>query len=238
MPLQQMPEVISGLQRVIKSGGRAYWVCPLVEESDKSDLAAAEQRFEDLSKIFGSQVGLVHGRMTAKEKQQVTEEFQTGAIKLLVATTVVEVGVDAPDATVMIIEHAERFGLSQLHQLRGRVGRSDKPSSCILLYLDPLGKTAKQRLEIMRQTEDGFEIAEKDAVLRGFGDLLGVQQSGQLRTRFADLAIDGELLEIARTQARMEVENDPELIGNRSEALKTLLYLFEQDQALLLLGSG
>ncbi|MBL1430233.1 MAG: ATP-dependent DNA helicase RecG [Robiginitomaculum sp.] len=238
MPLQRIPEVIAGLQRIIENGGRAYWVCPLVEESDKSDLAAAEQRFEDLSKIFGSQVGLVHGRMKAKEKQQVTEEFQNGAIKLLVATTVVEVGVDAPDATVMVIEHAERFGLSQLHQLRGRVGRSDKPSSCILLYLDPLGKTAKQRLEIMRQTEDGFEIAEKDAVLRGFGDLLGVQQSGQLRTRFADLAIDGELLEIARTQARMEVEADPELIGGRSEALKTLLYLFEQDQALLLLGSG
>ncbi|PHR62545.1 MAG: ATP-dependent DNA helicase RecG [Robiginitomaculum sp.] len=238
MPLERMGEVLERLHGLFAKDGRAFWVCPLVEESDKSDLAAAEQRYAELSTIFGSKVGLVHGRMKGAEKERVTEAFRTGEIKLLVATTVVEVGIDAPDATVMVIEHAERFGLAQLHQLRGRVGRSDKPSSCILLYQSPLGLVAKERLQVLRETEDGFLIAEKDAELRGFGDLLGVRQSGQVRSRFADLATDGEMLELARIQARMEVEADPDLDGTRGSILKTLLYLFEQDQALHLLTSG
>ncbi len=238
MPLERMPEIINRLGDLLAVGGRAYWVCPLVEESDKSDLAAAEQRYEELSSRFGPKVGLIHGRMKSEEKEQLSRRFGDGDITLLVATTVIEVGIDAPDATVMVIEHAERFGLAQLHQLRGRVGRSDKPSSCILLYQAPLGAIAKERLSIMRETEDGFLIAEKDAVLRGFGDLLGTRQSGQLRSRFADLAIDGEMLELARIQARMEVQADPDLSAERGQILKNMLYLFEQDQALKLLTTG
>jgi len=238
MPLERMDDVIQGLRNIFAKGERAYWVCPLVEESNHLDLAAAEQRYSELAAIFGQKVGLIHGRLSAQDKEEITNRFKAGDIELLVATTVVEVGVDVPDATVMVIEHAERFGLAQLHQLRGRVGRSDKPSSCILLYQAPLGVNATERLSVMRETEDGFLIAEKDAALRGFGDLLGVLQSGQVRSRFADLATDGELLELARTQARMEVQADPELQGERGVALKTLLYLFEQDQAILLLTSG
>lgn len=238
MPLARMPDIIQRLRSLIAQGGAAYWVCPLVEESDKSDLSAAEDRFAELRAEFGDKVGLVHGRMRAEEKSRITDAFRAGEIRLLVATTVIEVGVDAPNATVMVIEHAERFGLSQLHQLRGRVGRSDQKSSCLLLYQSPLGETAKQRIEVLRQTNDGFIIAEKDAALRGTGDLLGTRQSGQVRSRFADEQADGELLDLAHTQARMEVQKDPDLGGDRGEVLRTLLYLFEQDRALLLLGAG
>ncbi len=238
MPLERMEQVIERLHTLFAKGGRAYWVCPLVEESDITDLAAAEERYAHLKSIFGDRVGLVHGRMKAKDKEAITKQFRDGEITLLVATTVIEVGIDVPDATVMVIEHAERFGLAQLHQLRGRVGRSDKASSCLLLYQAPLGALANERLSILRETNDGFIIAEKDAALRGFGDLLGHKQSGQVRSRFADLAIDGEMLELARVQARMEVEANADLTGPRGEVLKTLLYLFEQDQALTLLTTG
>lgn len=238
MPIARLPQVVDRLRTLFAQGGAAYWVCPLVEESDKSDLAAAEDRYAELRAEFGDKVGLVHGRMKADEKTRVTDAFRAGEIRLLVATTVIEVGVDAPNATVMVIEHAERFGLSQLHQLRGRVGRSDQESSCLLLYQGPLGAAAKERIEVLRATNDGFIIAEKDAALRGTGDLLGTRQSGQVRSRFADEQADGQLLDLAHTQARMEVHNDPELTGARGEILKTLLYLFEQDRALLLLGAG
>lgn len=238
MPLARMPEIVQRLRGLFAQDGAAYWVCPLVEESHKSDLSAAEDRYAELHAEFGDIVGLVHGRMKAEEKSRITDDFRTGKIRLLVATTVIEVGVDAPNATVMVIEHAERFGLSQLHQLRGRVGRSDQESSCLLLYQAPLGETAKQRIEVLRKTNDGFVIAERDAQLRGTGDLLGTRQSGQVRSRFADEQADGQLLDLAHTQARMEVTKNPDMSGEHGAVLKTLLYLFEQDRALLLLGAG
>lgn len=180
----------------------------------------------------------MHGQMRPREKAEAMERFAGGDADVLVATTVIEVGVDAPNATVIVIEHAERFGLAQLHQLRGRVGRGDKPSTCLLLYKPPLGETAKARLDIMRRTEDGFLIAEEDWRLRGSGELLGLRQSGLPKHRFADLSVHQDLLEIADSDARRIVETDPKLTGERGEALRTLLYLFEQDEAVRRLSSG
>src|SRR5690606_35888852 len=178
LPLDRLEEVVSGLPRALARGAQVYWVCPLVEESDEVDAAAAEERYKHLHSLFGDIVGLVHGRMKAPEKDAVMARFEAGTIKILVATTVIEVGVNVPSATVMIIEHAERFGLAQLHQLRGRVGRGSGKSSCLLLYQTPLGDTAEARIKIMRETEDGFRIAEEDLRLRGAGELLGTRQSG------------------------------------------------------------
>ncbi len=238
LPLARLEEVMAALSRLLAAGGRGYWVCPLVEESDKVDLAAAEARFEALKERFGERVGLVHGRMTAREKERVAQAFKAGDIALLVATTVVEVGMDVPEANVMVVEQAERFGLAQLHQLRGRVGRSDQVSSCLLLYQSPLGETARKRLQTLRETDDGFLIAETDWKLRGSGDLLGVRQSGMPRNRFARLESDGDLLDTANAQARLIAQNDPDLVGKNGPALRQLLYLFEQDQAVRLLSSG
>src|SRR5690606_23901194 len=187
----------------IQDGARVYWVCPLVEESEKLDLAAAEERYDILKAMPGLRVGLVHGRMKPADKDAVMEDFKSGKLDILVATTVIEVGVNVPEATIMVIEHAERFGLSQLHQLRGRVGRGGDKSYCFLVYSGPLGQTAKERLSIMRETEDGFLIAEKDLELRGGGDILGVRQSGMPVFRLADLAVHGELLAAARDDARL-----------------------------------
>ena len=178
LPQSRIGEVVDGLKRALESGARAYWVCPLVEENEDLDLAAAEERFEDLKRIFGERVGLVHGRMKGAEKDAAMEAFQKGETRILVATTVIEVGVDVPEATIMVIEHAERFGLAQLHQLRGRVGRGSGKSSCLLLYKGPLGEAAGARLTTLRQTEDGFRIAEEDLRLRGEGEILGVRQAG------------------------------------------------------------
>ncbi len=238
LPLARLEEVITRLGQLIKDGGRAYWVCPLVEESDKVDLAAAEDRYADLNARFGDCIGLLHGRMPASEKERLSLAFKNGDIQILVATTVVEVGMDVPEASVMVIEQAERFGLAQLHQLRGRVGRSERSSSCLLLYQPPLGKTARARLETLRNTDDGFVIAETDWKLRGMGDLLGIRQSGMPHNHFARLESDTELLETANVQARMIAQNDPDLVGKRGPALRQLLYLFEQDQAVRLLSSG
>jgi ATP-dependent DNA helicase RecG len=176
--LSRFNEVVGGVGRALAEGRRVYWVCPLVEESETVDLAAAEERFAELKEHFGDTVGLVHGRMRGADKDRAMEQFATGVTRLLVATTVIEVGVDVPEATVMVIEHAERFGLAQLHQLRGRIGRGAERSTCLLLYKAPLGETAKARLEIMRETEDGFRIAEEDLRLRGEGEVLGTRQSG------------------------------------------------------------
>jgi ATP-dependent DNA helicase RecG len=237
MPKEKMDDMVDGLARKISEGARVYWVCPLVEESEKLDLAAAEERFDILRQRFGK-VGLVHGRMKPAEKDEVMARFANGELNILVATTVIEVGVNVPEATIMVIEHAERFGLSQLHQLRGRVGRGGDKSYCFLLYNGPLGETAKERLSVMRETEDGFLIAEKDLQLRGGGDILGVKQSGLPQFRLADLNVHGTLLAAARDDARLIIEKDPELKSERGKALTTLLYLFERDQAIQYLRSG
>ena len=236
--VERIDEVVAGLGRAIKAGARVYWVCPLVEGSEESDLAAARDRAEDLRKFFGAQVGVVHGQMKGRDKDAAMEDFSRGATKILVATTVIEVGVNVPEATVMVIEHAERFGLAQLHQLRGRVGRGEQKSSCILLYAGPLNETAKARLEILRETEDGFRIAEEDLRLRGEGEVLGARQSGAPGFRIARLDLHADLLRAAREEAETILESDPELLGERGKNLRLLLYIFERDQALKLLRAG
>ena len=238
MPLERLEDVITGVIRAIETGGRVYWVCPLVEESDEIDAIAAEDRFKVLDERMPGKVGLVHGRMKGDEKEAVMERFQSGAIQVLVATTVIEVGVDVPEATIMIVEHAERFGLAQLHQLRGRVGRGSEKSSCLLLYRHPVGETAHARLNIMRETEDGFRIAEEDLKLRGAGELLGTRQSGLPEFRVADLSVHGDLLAAARDDATLILQKDPTLGKERGQALRTLLYLFERDDAVRLLAAG
>ncbi len=238
LPLERIGEVVAAVARALDGGAKVYWVCPLVAESEVSDLAAAEARYDALKERFGGRTGLVHGRMKGPEKDRVMQAFAEGDIDLLVATTVIEVGVDVPRASVMVIEHAERFGLAQLHQLRGRIGRGTARSTCLLLYQGPLGETAKARLKILRETDDGFRIAEEDLRLRGAGELLGTRQSGLPEFRLADLAAHGDLLAAARDDARLVLERDSELEGPRGQALRTLLYLFERDAAVRFLRSG
>ncbi len=230
MQIEKAKELVEALKRKIAEGERVYWVCPLVEESEKIDLQAAVNRFEILQKTFGQDVGLVHGKMKEKEKDEVMERFKKGEIKLLVATTVIEVGLSVQEATIMVVEHAERFGLAQLHQLRGRIKRGSKQASCILLYAPPLSETSRARLDIMKQTEDGFLIAEKDLDLRGGGELLGARQSGFCEFRIADLSKHKGLLLTASRDAKMIVETDEHLTSPRGQALRTLLYLFEKDE--------
>jgi ATP-dependent DNA helicase RecG len=236
--IDRLDEVIGAIGRAISSGDLVYWVCPLVGESETLDLAAAEERFEHLRQVFGAEVGLVHGKLPGRDKDAAMERFARGETKILVSTTVIEVGVDVPQAAVMVIEHAERFGLAQLHQLRGRIGRGDRSSTCLLLYKGPLGETAKARLEMMRQTEDGFRIAEEDLRLRGEGEVLGTRQSGLPGFKLARLDADGDLLGAARDDARLVIDRDPELTGERGRALRALLYLFERDAAVKLLRAG
>ncbi len=238
VPVEKMHAVMDGLERVLEKGEQVYWVCPLVEDSQIMDLASAEERFRHLAARFGDRVGLLHGRLPAKDKEAIAQAFKRGQYDILVATTVIEVGVDAPGATVMVIEHAERFGLAQLHQLRGRVGRNDKQSSCILLYKGPLGVNGKARLNVMRETEDGFLIAEEDWALRGSGDLLGARQSGLPAYKLANLDKHKTLLEAAVTDARLLVSTDRDLKTKRGQAARTLLYLFEQDVGIRLMQSG
>ena len=236
--LDRLNEVVHAVGRALDEGKRVYWVCPLVAESETSDLAAAEERFAELRQHFGAKVDLVHGQMKGSEKDAAMARFSTGQSQLLVATTVIEVGVDVPAATIMVIEHAERFGLSQLHQLRGRIGRGHERSTCLLLYRAPLGETAKARLAIMRDTDDGFRIAEEDLRLRGEGDLLGTRQSGIPGFRVARLEFHGKLLAPARDDAMLTLTRDPDLASPRGEALRHLLYLFERDEAIRLLRAG
>ena len=238
MSTERLDEVVAGLGRAMAQGERVYWICPLVEESEFVDLAAAAERFEDLKQHFGDVVGLIHGKMPGPEKDAAMARFAAGETTLLVSTTVVEVGVDVPQATIMVVEHAERFGLAQLHQLRGRVGRGAKASSCLLLYRGPLGQVSRARLEMMRETEDGFRIAEADLKLRGEGEVLGTRQSGMAAFRLARIESDGDLLETARDDARLVVERDPRLESQRGQALRVLLYLFEREAAIRLIGAG
>jgi len=238
IPLDRLEEVEDAIGRAIAEGKRAYWVCPLVEESEKSDLAAAQQRYEELRQKFGDKVDLVHGQMKGADKDAAMARFASGQSQLLVATTVIEVGVDVPEATIIVIEHAERFGLAQIHQLRGRVGRGSGKSTCLLLYKTPLGETAKARLAILRDTEDGFRIAEEDLRLRGEGDLLGTRQSGAPGFAVARLEVHGKYLGAARDDAALILSRDPQLQTERGQALRHLLYLFGKDEAIKLIRAG
>jgi ATP-dependent DNA helicase RecG len=238
IPVERLNEVIEAVARALDEGRRVYWVCPLVAESELVDLAAAEERFAALKKRFGALVDLVHGQMRGPDKDRAMARFAAGESRLLVATTVIEVGVDVPEASVMVIEHAERFGLAQLHQLRGRIGRGAEHSTCLLLYKGPLGETAKARLAIMRETDDGFRIAEEDLRLRGEGDVLGTRQSGVPGFHIARLEVHGKYLTAARDDASLVLSRDPKLSSPRGEALRALLYLFARDEAIRLLGAG
>ncbi len=236
--IKQMESTLNKLKNVLETGAQVYWVCPLVEESEKSDLANATERFETLSRLFKDKVGLIHGKMKGDEKDSVMQDFIDKKISVLVATTVIEVGVDVPSATVMIIERAERFGLAQLHQLRGRIGRGSEKSVCLLLYDYPLSDIAKKRLEVMRATDDGFVIAEEDLKLRGAGEVLGTRQSGLENLRLADYETQQELLSLVRQDATNLIKTDEKLTSVRGQALQILLYLFEKDKSLPMILAG
>ena len=235
---ERLDEVVNALGRHLAEGKQAYWVCPLVEESEKSDLAAAEARAATLAARFGDRVGLVHGRMRGPEKDAVMARFAGAETGVLVATTVIEVGVNVPNATLIVIEHADRFGLAQLHQLRGRVGRGGGASTCLLLRGNALSETSRARLALMRDTNDGFRIAEEDLRLRGGGELLGTRQSGEAAFRLATPELLGELLPVAFDDARLLIDRDGGLAGARGQAARTALYLFERDAGVALLRSG
>jgi ATP-dependent DNA helicase RecG len=238
VPLDRLDEVIEAISRALASGAKVYWVCPLVAASEATDAAAAEERVASLRERFGERVGLVHGRMNAGDKDRAMRAFAQGPVAILVATTVIEVGVDVREATIIVIEHAERFGLAQLHQLRGRVGRGSGKSSCILLYAKPLAEPARARLSILRESQDGFRIAEEDLRQRGAGELLGVRQAGLPALRVADLALHADLLPIARDDVQLILERDPDLTSQRGRALRLLLHLFEREAAVAYLRSG
>ena len=235
----RMDEVVAHLRDAIAEGRQAYWVCPLVEESELSSLTAAEARFERLRAVLGDAVvGLVHGQLPPAQKDAAMAQFVAGQTKLLVATTVIEVGVNVPNASIMVIERAESFGLAQLHQLRGRVGRGAAASTCLLLYEAPLGETAARRLKLLRDTEDGFRIAEEDMAIRGAGDLIGTAQSGLPRFRVADLERQAALMAVAQRDARRLLHDDPTLDTPRGQAARVLLWLMEQDKAIRYLSVG
>jgi len=235
----RIDEVVGRLRAAIDEGRQCYWVCPLVEESEVSDLIAAEERFKRLRAVLGEGIaGLVHGQMPPADKDAAMKAFQQGETKVLVATTVIEVGVDVPNASIMVIERAESFGLAQLHQLRGRVGRGQAASTCLLMYQAPLTETGRQRLEVLRETEDGFLIAETDLKMRGTGDLIGTAQSGVPRFRVADLEKQAALMQIAQSDARKLLADDPDLTTARGKAARMLLWLMRQDEAIRLISVG
>jgi ATP-dependent DNA helicase RecG len=235
---ERLEEVIDHLRKAVAEGRQAYWVCPLVEESEVVDYASAEERFRALRAALGDRVGLVHGQMPPAEKDAAMAGFVAGETSVLVATTVIEVGVNVPNATIMVIEQAETFGLAQLHQLRGRVGRGEAASTCLLLYQAPLNETGARRLTTIRDTEDGFRIAEEDLAMRGAGDLIGTAQSGLPRFRVADLERQASLMALAQSDARKLLHDDPALTGPRGQAAQALLWLMDQDRALRLISVG
>ncbi|UFS78098.1 ATP-dependent DNA helicase RecG [Tardiphaga sp. 37S4] len=240
MSASRLQEVIDGIGRAVDNGKLIYWIVPLVEESemDGPKLTNAEERFESLQQRFGDKVGIVHGRMKGTEKDAAMARFAAGETQILVATTVVEVGVDVPAATIMVIENAERFGLAQLHQLRGRIGRGSEASTCLLLYREPLGEIATKRLKVIKDSTDGFRIAEEDLKLRGEGDVLGTRQSGMPGFRIARSEVHAQLITQARDEALRILQDNPKLTGERGEALRCLLYLYERDEAIPLIGAG
>jgi ATP-dependent DNA helicase RecG len=236
---KRLDEVVEKLRRAVAEGKQAYWVCPLVEESEFLDMTAAEDRFKHLRAALGEgMVGIVHGQMPPAEKDAAMARFVAGDTKVLVATTVIEVGVNVPNASIMMIERAETFGLAQLHQLRGRVGRGAAASTCLLLFQDPMSETGKRRLEILRETEDGFRISEEDLAMRGAGDVIGTAQSGVPRFRIADLERQTALMQIAQKDARKLLHDDPKLETERGKAARTALWLMEQDKAIRLISIG
>ena len=238
LPVRDYERVVERLKARLGEGAQAYWVCPLVEDAEHLNVVSAEARYAALHEALGDTVVLIHGRMSASQKAEAMGRFSRGDANLLVATTVIEVGVDVPNATIIVIEHAERFGLAQLHQLRGRVGRGSARSACLLLYAEPLGETSKARLQTMRETEDGFVIAERDLELRGQGDVLGTRQSGMPGYRLAVPDIHRHLLDLAHEDAQSAIAADPELASERGAALRTLLYLFRRDVAVQLIRAG
>jgi ATP-dependent DNA helicase RecG len=233
-----MPDVLGAITRKLDEGAQVYWVCPLVAESEELDVAAAEERFAALSMRFGARVGLAHGQQSSEVREAALADFAAGRVRLLVATTVVEVGVDVPEASVMVIEHAERFGLAQLHQLRGRVGRGAEASFCLLLHEDWVNETARRRLTLLRDTEDGFRIADEDFRLRGGGDLLGTRQAGAPGFRLADPVEHEGLLHMADRDAAVLLARDPKLESERGRAVRVLLRLFERTVAMRTLLAG
>ncbi|MEO1949237.1 ATP-dependent DNA helicase RecG, partial [Thioclava sp.] len=237
--MERMGEVVEHLRKAVAEGRQAYWVCPLVEESERVDLSSATDRFLALRAALGDDVvGLVHGQMPSAEKDAAMAAFVKGQTRVLVATTVIEVGVNVPNASIMVIERAESFGLAQLHQLRGRVGRGAAASTCLMIYQTPLSETAERRLSILRESEDGFRIAEEDLAMRGAGDVIGTAQSGLPRFRVADLERQAGLMAVAQSDARKLLSDDPELSGPRGQAARVLLWLMEQDRAIRLIGIG
>jgi ATP-dependent DNA helicase RecG len=239
IPMNKINLVIDRLSKLKLNKKRAFWICPLIKDSEKSELSAATERYNFLSKKFGkNKVGLVHGKMKQDERDKEMVKFANGEIDILVGTTVIEVGINVPEASLIIIEHSERFGLSQLHQLRGRVGRSNIKSDCLLLYSQPLSESAYSRIKIMRETNDGFKIAEKDLLLRGTGEILGTKQSGLPNYKIANLEIHNHLLEIAYTEAKNILEIDSNLTSLRGKYIRDLLYLFEQNLVIRHLNSG
>jgi ATP-dependent DNA helicase RecG len=237
--MSRIDEVVSHLRKAVEEGRQAYWVCPLVEESEVSDLTAAEDRFRRLrAALPDGSVGLVHGQLPHADKDAAMRDFAAGRTKVLVATTVIEVGVNVPNASIMVIERAESFGLAQLHQLRGRVGRGAAQSTCLMLYQPPLSEGGQRRLEILRETEDGFRIAEEDLAMRGAGDMIGTAQSGLPRFRIADLERQYGLMALAQSDARKLLADDPTLESPRGQAVRTLLWLMEQDRAIRLISVG
>jgi ATP-dependent DNA helicase RecG len=235
---ERLDEVVDHLRKAVAEERQAYWVCPLVEESEVIDYASAEERFRHLRAALGDRVGLVHGQMAPVEKDAAMARFIAGQTSVLVATTVIEVGVNVPNATIMVIEQAESFGLAQLHQLRGRVGRGDAASTCLLLYQPPLNETGARRLTTIRDTEDGFRIAEEDLQMRGAGDLIGTAQSGLPRFRVADLERQASLMALAQSDARKLLHDDPGLTTPRGAAVQALLWLMDQDRAIRLMSVG
>lgn len=235
---RRLEDVLTHLAQALQSSARAYWVCPLVEESEVIDLTAAEARFQALRARFGDEVRLIHGQMPPEQRDLAMADFASGRARILVATTVIEVGVDVPEATIMVIERAESFGLAQLHQLRGRVGRGQGASSCLLMYHEPLSETGRRRLQILRETEDGFRIAEEDLLMRGAGDVIGTAQSGLPRFRIADLEHQSGLMAMARKDAQAFLERDPAMTSPRGLAVRFLLWLMEQDKAIRLISVG
>jgi len=234
----ELPKVVDAVARAVATGAQVYWVCPLVEESEVLDITATELRFAELQKRFGADVALAHGRLDAAQRDAALAAFAAGAARILVATTVIEVGVDIPAASVIVIEHAERFGLAQLHQLRGRVGRGSASSFCLLLHSDKISETARKRLSTLRETEDGFLIADEDFRLRGAGDPLGTRQSGLPGYRLADPDSHEELLLMANQDATLLLDRDPRLESPRGQAIRILLNLFDQRDAIQTLRAG